>query len=65
MKRCYSPASTNHGDRRFAFERRRFSYADFIPERRSGKDRRDAISLFHHSDPSPTRTIKEKWIDCQ
>jgi hypothetical protein len=62
MKRCYSLMQTSHGDRRFDIERRRFSYADFIPERRSGKDRRDAVSLFHPSDPIPVGMVKAKWV---
>lgn len=65
MKKCHTPACTNRGDRRFSFERRRFSYAGFIPERRTGKDRRGIIALFQHSDSSALQTINEKWIDCQ
>ena len=34
---------SDHGGRRFGFERRRFSYADHIPERRCGEDRRSGI----------------------
>jgi hypothetical protein len=30
----------DNGGRRIGFERRRFSYAEHIPERRSGEDRR-------------------------
>jgi hypothetical protein len=46
-------------------EQRRFSYADFIPERRSGKNRRDAASLFHPSDPVPVRTITDQLVSCR
>jgi hypothetical protein len=60
MKRCYKPSFAVREDRRLAIERRRFSYADFIPERRSGKNRRDTDSLFHPSDPFPVRTINGK-----
>jgi hypothetical protein len=52
MKRHYRLAKAIQGDHRIAFERRRFSYADFIPERRSGRDRRDTVSLVHPSDHS-------------
>jgi hypothetical protein len=52
-------------DRRFTFERRRFSYDNFIPERRHGKDRRDTIALFCHDVHSSTRITKEKSVDCQ
>jgi hypothetical protein len=33
-------------DRRLRFERRQFSYSDIIPERRSGKDRRNNNGSF-------------------
>ena len=65
MKRYYYTADTIDRDRRFNFERRRFSYAGFIPERRSGEDRRDAVSLSHHSAASPVRSIKEEWVCCR
>ncbi|MEE4112630.1 MAG: hypothetical protein V2I40_07430 [Desulfobacteraceae bacterium] len=32
------------GEYRIGVEQRRFTYAGFIPERRSGKDRRDAAA---------------------
>lgn len=32
---------TNEGDRRSGFDRREFSYTAYLPERRSGKDRRN------------------------
>ena len=31
---------TNNGNRRFGIDRREFSYTAYLPERRSGKDRR-------------------------
>jgi hypothetical protein len=65
MKRCYRAGYAIQEERRVAFEQRRFSYADFIPERRSGKDRRDAVSLAHISDLSPVRSINEKWLACR
>jgi len=65
MKRCYRSVYTIQGERRIAFEQRRFSYAGFIPERRSGKDRRAAVSLAHISDLSPVRSINEKWLACR
>ena len=33
---------TDDGDRRFGNDRREFSYTAYLPERRSGKDRRTA-----------------------
>jgi hypothetical protein len=33
---------TDNGDRRFGMDRREFSYTAYLPERRSGKDRRSA-----------------------
>jgi hypothetical protein len=65
MKRCYNSTCTVHEDRRLGVEQRRFSYADFIPERRSGKNRRDAASLFHPSDPVPVRTITDQLVSCR
>ena len=52
MKRNARLAKAVQGELRIAFEQRRFSYADFIPERRSGKDRRDAVALVRSGDPS-------------
>lgn len=60
MKRDYLAASPIQGERRIAFEQRRFSYADFIPERRSGKSRRNAVPLVHSSNPSLVRSINDK-----
>lgn len=65
MKRCYNPPCTVHEDRRLGIEQRRFSYADFIPERRSGKNRRDAASLFHPRDPFPVRIINDQLVSCR
>lgn len=31
---------TDNGNRRFSIDRREFSYTAYLPERRSGKDRR-------------------------
>ena len=31
----------DNGNRRFVMDRREFSYTAYLPERRSGKDRRD------------------------
>jgi hypothetical protein len=52
MNRHYRLAKSIQGEHRIAFERRRFSYTGFIPERRSGEDRRDDVSLVHTSAPS-------------
>lgn len=38
--RC-THAKKEVSERRLRFERRQFSYSEFIPERRSGEDRRD------------------------
>jgi hypothetical protein len=43
MKRSDRSANAIRGKQRVAFERRLFSYTDFIPERRSGQDRRDVF----------------------
>ena len=34
---------TNNGNRRFGIDRREFSYTAYLPERRSGKDRRSVF----------------------
>jgi len=34
---------TGNGNRRFGNDRREFSYTAYLPERRSGKDRRDVF----------------------
>ena len=34
---------TDNGNRRFGNDRREFSYTAYLPERRSGKDRRDVF----------------------
>ncbi len=51
MKRNARLAKAIQGEHRILFEQRRFSYAGFIPERRSGKDRRVAVTLVYSSDP--------------
>ena len=38
-----SEKNGNNGERRFGMERRTFSYALHLPERRSGKDRRNGF----------------------
>jgi hypothetical protein len=58
MKRDYRAANTIVRERRTAIEQRRFSYAVFIPERRSGERRRKAGSRARFSDPSPVRSIR-------
>jgi hypothetical protein len=35
------PKASESEERRLNYERRQYSYADHIPERRSGQDRRD------------------------
>jgi hypothetical protein len=37
--------TTDNKDRRFGTDRREFSYTAYLPERRSGKDRRGASDL--------------------
>ncbi len=34
---------TDNGNRRIGIDRREFSYTAYLPERRSGKDRRDVF----------------------
>ena len=43
-RNCYmdNAGGADHGDRRFNTDRREFSYTAYLPERRSGKDRRRA-----------------------
>jgi hypothetical protein len=43
--RC-THAKKEVSERRLRFERRQFSYSVFIPERRSGEDRRDKQASF-------------------
>ena len=57
MKRDSRAENAIDGERRIAIEQRRFSYADFIPERRSGKCRRKAGSRIRFSNPFPDRSI--------
>jgi hypothetical protein len=38
-----TPDTSEAEERRLRYERRQYSYADHIPERRSGQDRRDEI----------------------
>jgi hypothetical protein len=49
MKRSGSFAKAIQSKQQATFERRLFSYTDFIPERRSGIDRRDAFERRHFS----------------
>lgn len=58
-------ASTDPKDRRFVSERRRFSYAGFIPERRSGKDRRATAPQVYGREPFATQIVYERWVDCR
>jgi hypothetical protein len=62
MMKYYRVAEAAHGEHRIAFERRRFSYTGFIPERRSGKDRREAVSMVRSAGSFPVRSINEKWL---
>ncbi|WP_372682562.1 hypothetical protein [Desulfosarcina sp.] len=52
MKRKSRLANAIRGEHRIGFEQRRFTYAGFIPERRSGKDRRDAVASVRSGGPS-------------
>jgi len=52
MKRKFRHANASRGEHRIGFEQRRFTYAGFIPERRSGKDRRDAAASVRTGGPS-------------
>lgn len=45
---------TDNGNRRFGIDRREFSYTAYLPERRSGKDRRGAFEY------RCTQTIESK-----
>jgi hypothetical protein len=57
MKPADRFAIAKRGKQRTAFERRLFSYTDFIPERRTGQDRRDVFERrqFSYSDFIPER----------
>ena len=48
-------------DRRMTIERRRFSYAGCIPERRSGIDRRYVGSAAYHEGTMIGRPARIKW----
>ena len=48
-------------DRRMSIERRKFTYANCIPERRSGVDRRDLGSASYHGDSMIGATNRIKW----
>ena len=41
MCKQFTPEASESEERRLRYERRQYSYADHIPERRSGQDRRD------------------------
>ena len=67
MKKNVSTAAISaHGapDRRIAVERRQFSYADCIPERRSGLDRRGLFSVAHRDVAIAGRVIEANRV-CQ
>jgi hypothetical protein len=57
MKGSDTHKSGMNGGRRVSFERRLFSYTNFIPERRSGQDRRD---IFERRQFSYTGFIPER-----
>ncbi|WP_419658999.1 hypothetical protein [Desulfosarcina variabilis] len=52
-------------DRRMTIERRKFTYANCIPERRSGVDRRCLGSATYHSGAMIGTTDRVKWGYCQ
>jgi hypothetical protein len=41
MQIYHTQETSDEKERRLRYERRQYSYADHIPERRSGQDRRD------------------------
>lgn len=51
-------------DRRMTIERRQFSYADCIPERRSGIDRRGLCPASYHDGAALGQSINPKWEYC-
>ena len=62
LKNDYGLLGAVQQERRFAIDRRQFSYADYIPERRSGKDRRGSALPFRSHASSPfCSTPEEKW----
>jgi hypothetical protein len=52
-------------ERRIKFERRQFSYADCIPERRSGIDRRRLRLTVHQGGTITGQSIKTKRSYCR
>lgn len=48
-------------DRRTSIERRKFTYANCIPERRSGMDRRGLASGTYHGDAMIGAPNRIKW----
>jgi len=53
---------TNNGNRRFGIDRREFSYTAYLPERRSGKDRRGVFEyrcIQTNDSKSDIRTYEE------
>ena len=50
----YNVGITDNGDKRLGIDRREFSYTVYLPERRSGKDRRGV------SDHSSSRTNESR-----
>jgi hypothetical protein len=55
-----TPAVHDHGGRRSGVDRRQFSYAIHIPERRSGKDRRK--NWDSHVPEQKSRSVTPKAI---
>jgi hypothetical protein len=61
---CVSAAEPVAIERRMQIERRRFSYANCIPERRSGIDRRGLFSAALDKRPPLGQSATIKWGQC-
>ena len=62
-KNCpiYGAGIKNHKDRRLGIDRREFSYTAYLPERRSGKDRRRACDRSLPIDKDRSETDNPKY----
>ncbi|MEJ2154990.1 MAG: hypothetical protein P8X96_06625 [Desulfobacteraceae bacterium] len=49
-----SPTQSQNDERRFSYERRQFHYSKYIPERRTGQERRVLAKQFQLAEPLET-----------
>jgi hypothetical protein len=55
---------TDNGNRRLGIDRREFSYTAYLPERRSGKDRRDIFDYRSIRTYKSRRDIENQQYHC-